>query len=88
MEFRWNGWNVEHVGRHGVAPQEAEDVVRGAHRPYPLHREDDKWLVWGRTEAGRMLQVVYVLDDEDRVFVIHAPALTDREGGRFCRRRR
>jgi len=22
--FSWNGWNVEHIARHGVDPEEAE----------------------------------------------------------------
>ncbi len=45
MVFRWNAWNTDHIGAHGVTPDEAEVVVRGARRPYPLHREDGKWLV-------------------------------------------
>jgi len=88
MTFRWNRWNVEHVGTHGVMPEEAEAVVEGARRPYPLLREEEKWLVWGRTRWGRWLQVVYVLDGEDRAFVIHARSLTGRERARARRRER
>ena len=83
MEFRWNEWNVEHIGRHGITPAEAEEVVEWAKRPYPLHREDDKWLAWGRSVGGRLLQVVYVLDEDDEVFVIHARPLTEDEKSRF-----
>ena len=72
MEFRWNDWNVEHIAEHGVSPEEAEQVVRGATRPYPRKIERDKWLVWGRGRGGRLLQVVFVLDDEESAFVIHA----------------
>ena len=35
MEFRWNEWNLDHVSKHGVTPDEAEYVVRNARRPYP-----------------------------------------------------
>lgn len=69
MDFRWNAWNVEHLAPHGVSPEEAELVVSGARRPYPLHREDDKWLVWGAGLGGRLLQVVFVLDDDDSVYI-------------------
>ena len=79
MEFRWNEWNIEHIARHGVSPEEAELVVRSARRPYPLARPDDKRLVIGRGYGGRWLQVVYVFSREDVVFVIHARPLTDRE---------
>lgn len=89
MRFRWNDWNVEHLSTHGVTPAEAESIVRAARSPYPLHREDDKWLAWGATSAqlgGRILQVVFVLDDDDSVFVIHARRLTDAEKRRYRRR--
>ena len=86
MDFRWNEWNLGHLASHGVSPNEAESVVRGARPPYPLHREDDKWLVWGRGRGGRLLQVVFVIDDDDSVYVIHGRPLTDREKRRFRRK--
>ncbi len=85
MNFRWNEWNAEHIRRHGVHPDEAELAVRSARRPFPLRREDEKWLVWSRTLGGRLVQVVFVLDDDNRVFVIHARPLTDAEKRRFRR---
>jgi uncharacterized DUF497 family protein len=88
MEFRWNGWNIEHIAKHGVLPQEAEQVVRGAVRPFPRKMEQDKWLVWGRGQGGRFLQVIFVLDDDESVFVIHARPLTDLEKRRLRRRRK
>lgn len=87
-EFRWNEWTVEHLARHGVKPDEAEQIVMAARQPYPLGRPDDKWLVWGRTSSGRALQVVFVLDDDDTIYVIHSRDLTTREKQRYRRRRR
>ncbi len=86
MDFRWNAWNLEHIATHGVSPAEAEAVVRAAKSP--LRREDDKWLVFGRGTGGRFLQVVFVLDEDDTVYVIHARPLTKREKRRLRRRRR
>ena len=88
MEFRWNPWNEEHIGKHGIEPAEAEEVVIGARSPYPLVQNDEKYLVWGPTADGRLLQVVFVIDDDGTVFVIHARPLTDPEGHRFRRRKR
>lgn len=88
MRFRWNEWNASHVLSHGVEPEEAEDVVAEAADPYPLWRPDDKWLVWGRGRGGRLLQVVFVLDEDDSVYVIHARPLTEREKRQRRRRRR
>lgn len=88
MRFRWNTWNLEHIARHSVDPADAERVVRGARQPYPLWRSDDKWLVWGRAGGGRILQVVFVLDTLDAVYVIHARELTPREKSLYKRRRK
>jgi uncharacterized DUF497 family protein len=88
MDFRWVEWNVEHLDKHGVSPEEAEAAVSNAAAPFPLYRGDGRWLVWGRGAGGRYLQVVFVLDDEDTVFVIHARPLTQSEARRFRRRLR
>ena len=85
MEFRWNDWNVEHIAGHGVSPDEAEDAVRSCRRPFPRKIDDDKWLAWGRGSGGRFLQVIFVLDLADTIYVIHARPLTDQEKRRFRR---
>ena len=41
---------------------------------------------WGRGRGGRLLQVIFVADDDGTVFVIHARELTEREK-RLHRRR-
>jgi uncharacterized DUF497 family protein len=83
MEFRWNPWNEEHIGRHGVSQQEAETVARGGK---PLYRGDGKYLVTGRGRGGRWLQVIYLLDEDGSLYVIHARPLRDREKRRQRRR--
>jgi len=88
MDFRWNEWNVEHIARYGVMPDEAEYVVRTTKNPFPRKIEEDKWLVWGRGRGDRFLQVIYVLDEDRTVYVIHARPLEDREKRRFRRRRK
>ena len=85
MDFRWNEWNIEHVGRHGVTPEVAEEVVQAARSPYPRRIGEDKLLVWGTSAQGEMLQVVFVLDEDGRIYVLHARALTDREKRRYRR---
>jgi len=86
--FRWNEWNAEHVAEHGVSPEEVEWVVEHARRPYPQLREESKWRVVGRGRGGRWLQVVFVFDPEDSIYVIHARPLTEREKKRERRRAR
>lgn len=88
MKFRWNEWNTEHIGDHGVRSEEAEYVVRDARAPFPEARDDDKWRVWGQSADGRFLQVVFVMDPDETIYVIHARPLTDKEKKQFRRRRK
>lgn len=88
MEFRWNEWNVEHIAKHGVDPEEAEMAVRGVRRLYPQQIGEDKLLAIGRGRGGMYLQVVYILGPDDTIFVIHARPITDREKKRHRRRTR
>ncbi len=87
-EFRWIEWNLDKVAQHNVSPQEAEYVVNHARRPYPMKVDDGKRLVWGHTESGEYLQVVYILREDDVVFVLHARPLTENEKRRLRRRQR
>ena len=85
MDFRWNDWNEEHVGNHGVSPEEAEYVVRRAKSPFPRSIGDDKLLVWGRGNGGRYLQVVFIFDNDETAYIIHARLLNDKEKRRYKR---
>jgi uncharacterized DUF497 family protein len=65
--FAWDQNNRDHIAEHGVKPVEAEFVVQNAAIPYPENLGDQKWLVWGPTAGGRLLQVVFVLKAQDEV---------------------
>lgn len=65
--FSWDDWNREHIARHGVTPEEAEEVVANATAPFPREEGDGKYLVWGKTAAGRYLQVVFAYRPHDEV---------------------
>lgn len=53
-----------------------------------MERRDEKFLVWGAGRGGGPLQVVFVLDPDDTVCVIHARLLTEAEKRRMRRGRR
>ncbi len=87
-EFRWNAWNLDHVAKHGLTPDDAEFVVNRARPPYPESIEDEKWRVRGQTEDGTYVQVVYIFSPERVIYVIHARPLTESEKRALRRRRR
>jgi hypothetical protein len=77
-EFRWIEWNREHATKHGCTIAEIESVVRNAGRGYPRRVDSEKWHVVGRGIGNRVIEVVYLLDDDGAAFVIHAMPLTTR----------
>jgi uncharacterized DUF497 family protein len=84
--FRWNDWNIDHIGRRGIAPEDAQYVIERCRPPYPESIGEGKRLVFGKTRDGLYVQVIYVLDEDDTAFVIHARPLNDVEKRRYRRR--
>lgn len=85
-DFRWNSSNLDHIAEHGIDPKDAECVANHARRPYPKRIEDGKFLVWGQTRSGRHLQVIYIVDPDRTLYIIHARPLSEREKHQFRRR--
>lgn len=67
MLFAWDEDNIEHIGKHGVSQAEAEYVLRHVTPPWPQEKEDSKFLAWGPTEFGRLLQVIFVFKRPDEI---------------------
>lgn len=67
MIFAWNDWNIGHLEKHGVTPEEAEYVVANARSPYPMALDSEKRLVIGRTAKGRILHVIFVFKSANDV---------------------
>lgn len=86
MPFRWNDWNLGHIDEHDVSPEEAEEVVRGSRRPYPEKVGQGKFRVRGCTAGGRYLQVIFICDPPDVLYVIHGRDLTANERHQLRRR--
>jgi hypothetical protein len=67
MIYQWTLRNREHIGKHAVRDVEAQYVVEYARAPFPRGSGDGKQLVWGQTESGRYLQVIFVYLRDDEV---------------------
>jgi uncharacterized DUF497 family protein len=82
-EFRWIEWNIEKADKHGCTIAEVENVVNHPLRGFP-QRDGQRRIVQGRGQGGRFVQVVYLIDPEGTLFVIHAMPLVSRRrrGGR------
>jgi hypothetical protein len=83
-DFRWIEWNIDHATKHGCTIPEIESVVRHAEHGFPLDIGDEKYFVQGRGTSDRLIEVIYLLDEDgSTAFVIHAmPLITRRRRGR------
>jgi len=76
-EFEWDDNNIEHIARHGVFPDEVEDVAFDDAPWIRKGRKGTKYIL-GYTVAGRYLFVVYVLKGEGIAKVITSMDMDDK----------
>lgn len=84
--FDWDEYNLDHIARHGVDPDEAEDAVLDPDRvSFPARSGRVGYI--GATEAGRVL--VVILDRKgDRWRVVTARDASPNEKKSYRRRQR
>ena len=63
--------NVQHCGEHGVTKEEVEEVLQNA-TDADVSRSSGRPVVFGDTDAGRHLMVVYEEIDEETVYPVTA----------------
>lgn len=66
MTFQWDEGNIPHIARHGVAPEEAEQVFfNGPLQLSSQHRSNEaRVVIIGKTDTGRILVVTWTLRGE------------------------
>ena len=59
-EFEWDAANIDHIARHGVAPDECEQAYRNGPLviEHQLRRDERRRLCLGETLEGRLLTFV------------------------------
>ncbi|MEO3808806.1 hypothetical protein ABGB17_07365 [Sphaerisporangium sp. B11E5] len=85
----WTERAEEHIARHGVVPEEVEEVIFS--RPYwQTSGRDGSVLVYGTTDAGRYLLVVLVdsIGEPDAWYVATARDMTQGERRMFAQKAR
>jgi uncharacterized DUF497 family protein len=84
-EFVWPQDRVDHIGRHGVTPEEVEQACFGE----PLVQraksagENPVDYVLGQTDAGRYLFCVVIRLPDGKGYPITARPMTDKEKRRY-----
>ena len=59
-EFDWDEDNISHLARHGIAPEEVEEVFANGEQVSEAQQEhgEIRWVCFGHTNKGRFLTVV------------------------------
>jgi uncharacterized protein len=89
LEPEWDDNNIEHIARHGVEPEEIEEIVYEDCHPSWIVRarrrgiREARWAVFGQTCGGRYLVAVIALYRNSRVWRV----VTARNMERRTRRR-
>jgi uncharacterized protein len=73
LGFDWDDANIEHIARHGVTPEEAEQVVLNdpVEIDYQVIDGEERFVAAGMTRLGRFLTIVWT-DREGLVRIVTA----------------
>jgi uncharacterized DUF497 family protein len=83
--FVWPEDRIDHIARHGVTPEEVEEVCRRR----PLVRraksqgENPVYYVFGQTDAGRYLFCVVIRFPNSIGYPVTARPMTEKEKRRY-----
>ncbi|MGZ8844015.1 MAG: hypothetical protein ACXW18_10160 [Pyrinomonadaceae bacterium] len=84
-ELLWPLERIEHIGRHGVTPEEVEQVCFS--EPLVLraksYGDNPVYYVLGQTDAGRYLFSVIIQFPDGKGYPVTARPMTDKEERRF-----
>ncbi|MFQ5801368.1 MAG: BrnT family toxin [Candidatus Methylomirabilales bacterium] len=82
--FDWDEDNIEHIARHGVLPEEVEEVFDFG--PYLRKAKGGLYAAYGQTDAGRHLVVFFRYRAKGVIRVITARQMTGRERSLYRKR--
>lgn len=84
-EFVWPEERIDHIGRHGVTPEEVEDACFGRALVQRAKSEGENpvYYVLGETRAGRHIFCVVIAFLDGKGFPVTARQMTDKEKRRY-----
>ncbi|MBV9745679.1 MAG: BrnT family toxin [Acidobacteriia bacterium] len=88
MEFEWDDANRQHIARHGISPEEAEEavVIEPLDVDIQQQKDEPRVLCFGRTTSGRLLTVLYT-ERGDKIRVVTAYEMTKSQQRLYFRER-
>jgi uncharacterized DUF497 family protein len=74
----WDDWNEEHIARHGVDPDQVEEVIFD-NEYFSSRARNGTYRLIGRANSGRYLVVFLAPRDGGIFYVVTARDATDNE---------
>jgi uncharacterized protein len=83
--FVWPEERIEHIGRHGVTPEEVEEVCFGKPLVQRAKSEGENpvYYILGQTDAGRYLFCVVIRFPDGKGYPVTAREMTAKEKRRY-----
>ncbi|OGH20299.1 MAG: hypothetical protein A3D74_04100 [Candidatus Levybacteria bacterium RIFCSPHIGHO2_02_FULL_37_13] len=81
----WDEWNVGHIARHNVKPEEVEEVC-GSRKIFTSKVRGQKKRIIGRTLSGRYLAIFLADKGENDYYIVTARDITVKEKKYYKRR--
>lgn len=85
QEFVWPEDQIDHIARHGVTPDEVEEVCFG--RPFVQRAKSEGnnpvYYVLGQTDAGRYLLSIIICFPDGVGYPVTARPMTEKEKRRY-----
>lgn len=84
-EILWPRDRVEHVAKHGVRPEEVNEICFGDAliQRAKSYGENPVYYILGQTDAGRYLFVIVIQFPDGNGYPVTARPMTDKERRRF-----
>jgi uncharacterized protein len=82
----WDTWNIAHIARHDVIPDEVEEVCHG--QPVTSQTYNGRLRVVGPTRSHRMLTVILAPTDEQGIYYPVTARPADRKERRSYKQQR
>ena len=84
-EYEWDDINIEHISRHEVISQEAEEAC--FNEPLIMRLGKNRYSVYGRSDSGRYLFIVAAYKGGGMARIITARDMTKSERVLYNRKR-
>ncbi len=84
--FEWDENNEEHIARHGITPEEVEEVFFG--KPLIYKSKYGRYMALGETIDGFFLSVIFEYLGKKEIRIVTARAMSNREQRLYRQKRR